>query len=83
MGPSRVSIDSSDRFPGPETVSQCAEEYRRLLDLLGDQTLREIAELRVQGHTIDEIVERLGLAKTTVHRKLRLIRKSWLAEVPS
>jgi transcriptional antiterminator len=29
----------------------------------------------VQGHTVDEIAEKLGMARRTVHRKLHLIRK--------
>jgi DNA-directed RNA polymerase specialized sigma24 family protein len=61
--------------PGPETINIWAEEYHRLLKCLGDETLQTIAELRVQGCTIDEISERLGLARRTVHRKLQLIRR--------
>jgi DNA-directed RNA polymerase specialized sigma24 family protein len=75
-----------DRFfdgsPGPATLRVWAEEYDRLLNLLGDETLRTIAELRVQGYTIDEIAERLGLASRTIHRKLQLIRKILRAETP-
>src|SRR5262245_34625747 len=67
--------------PGPATLNVCAEEYGRLLDRLGDGALRQVAELRVQGYTVEEIAERLGLARRTVHRKIHLIRKVWLAEV--
>jgi DNA-directed RNA polymerase specialized sigma24 family protein len=74
-----------DRFlaqsPGPATLNVWAEEYERLLDRLGDGTLRRVAELKVQGYTVDEIAERLGLARRTVHRKIDLIRKVLLAEV--
>jgi len=42
---------------------------------LGDEILRTVAELRVQNYTIDEIAEKLGLARRTIHRKLDLIRK--------
>src|SRR5262249_25282718 len=66
--------------PGPATLAVWAEEYGRLLDCLGDGTLRQVAELRVQGYTVEEIAERLGLARRTVHRKIDLIRKVWLAE---
>jgi DNA-directed RNA polymerase specialized sigma24 family protein len=66
--------------PGPETLNIWAAEYDRLLNRLGDDTLRQIAELRVQGHTIDEIAEKLGMARRTVHRKLHLIRKILGAE---
>jgi DNA-directed RNA polymerase specialized sigma24 family protein len=66
--------------PGPATLNAWAEEYGRRLDHLGDGTLRQVAELRVQGYKVEEIAERLGLAQRTVHRKIRLIRKVWLAE---
>jgi DNA-directed RNA polymerase specialized sigma24 family protein len=62
-------------WPGPGTLNIWAEEYERLLARLGDETLRRIAELSVQGYTIGEIAGRLGLARTTIHRKLGLIRK--------
>jgi DNA-directed RNA polymerase specialized sigma24 family protein len=67
--------------PGPATLNVWAEEYGWLLDRLGDGTLRQVAELRVQGYKVEEIAERLGLARRTVHRKIHLIRKAWLAEV--
>jgi DNA-directed RNA polymerase specialized sigma24 family protein len=57
-----------------------AEEYGRLLDRLGDGTLRRVAELKVQGYKVEEIAGRLGLAQRTVHRKIHLIRKVWLSE---
>jgi DNA-directed RNA polymerase specialized sigma24 family protein len=69
------------RSPGPATLNVWAEAYGRLLDCLGEGTLRQIAELRVQGYTLEEIAERLGLARRTVHRKIDLIRKVLLAEV--
>lgn len=69
--------------PGPETLVAWAEEYRRLLNSLGDRTLQNVAELRVQGYKLEEIAKRLGLARRTVHRKISLIRKLWLAEIRS
>jgi DNA-directed RNA polymerase specialized sigma24 family protein len=73
-----------DRFfaaaPGPVTLNVWAEEYDRLLKRLGDDMLRTIAELRLQGYTVDEIAGRLGLARRTVHRKLHLIRSILHAE---
>lgn len=67
--------------PGPATLNVWAEEYSRLLGCLGGGTLRQIAELRVQGYKVEEIAERLGLARRTVHRKIDLIRKILLTEV--
>jgi IS30 family transposase len=56
-----------------------AEEYERLIDRLGDDTLRKIAELSVQGYKIDEIAEQLGRARRTIQLKLQLIREICLA----
>ena len=80
-------VPAFDRFfaqaPGPETLHIWAAEYERLLERLGDATLRNIAELRVQGHTVDEIADKLSVARRTVHRKLNLIRKILSAEFAS
>ena len=54
-----------------------AEEFRRLLDCLGDDQLRQIALERMEGYTADEIAERIGCARRTVARRLELIRQLW------
>jgi DNA-directed RNA polymerase specialized sigma24 family protein len=61
--------------PTPEFAATVAEEYRRLLDRLDDDVLRQVAVLRMEGHTSDEIAERLGCARRTVARQLALIRR--------
>ncbi len=66
--------------PTPEFAAMVAEEYRRLLDALDDDTLRQVALDRMEGYTSDEIAERLGCARRTVARRLDLIRKIWAAE---
>ena len=66
--------------PTPEFAAMVAEEYRRLLDGLGDESLRQVALWRMEGYTNDEIAERLGCARRTVARRLDLIRKTWLDE---
>ena len=45
-----------------------AEEYRKLLDRLGDDVLRKVAILRVEGFTTDAIAEQMGCARRTVAR---------------
>jgi DNA-directed RNA polymerase specialized sigma24 family protein len=66
--------------PGPASLAAWSEEYNRLLDRLGDPTLREIARMRVDGYSVDEIAAVLGRARRTIARKLQLIRKMWLVE---
>jgi DNA-directed RNA polymerase specialized sigma24 family protein len=61
--------------PTPEFAAMVAEEYRRLLERLDDDVLRKVAVLRMEGHTSDEIAERLGCSRRTVARQLALIRR--------
>jgi DNA-directed RNA polymerase specialized sigma24 family protein len=72
-----------DQSPGPATLNIWVEQYKRLLDRLDDEKLKQIAELSVQGHTIEEIAKKLGLARSTIHRKLGLIRKILLRNAPA
>ena len=63
--------------PTPEAAAVMAEEYRRLLDALRDETLRKVAVWRMEGETEDAIAARLGCARRTVARQLALIRAIW------
>jgi DNA-directed RNA polymerase specialized sigma24 family protein len=71
------------REPTPEFAAQAAEECRRLLDRLGDDELGAVALWKMEGHTTEEIADRLGYVPRTVERKLRLIRTLWAEEVGS
>jgi DNA-directed RNA polymerase specialized sigma24 family protein len=66
--------------PTPEFAAMVTEQYRLLLENLGDDALRQVALWRMEGYTSDEIAERLGCARRTVARRLDLIRKIWLEE---
>jgi DNA-directed RNA polymerase specialized sigma24 family protein len=66
--------------PTPEFAAMMAEQVRRLLALLDDQTLRTIAVWKMEGFTNEEIAARLGCALKTVSNKLRLIRLKWERE---
>ena len=48
--------------PTPEFAVMVAEEYRVLLDRLGDDVLRKVAILRMEGFTTDAIAVQLGCA---------------------
>lgn len=66
--------------PSPEFAAQVAEETQRLLGLLdetGDDELRQVAMLKMESYTVEEIAVRLSCAPRTVARKLALIRKLW------
>jgi DNA-directed RNA polymerase specialized sigma24 family protein len=66
--------------PTPEFAAMVAEQYHRLLEGLGDESLRQVALDRMEGYTNDEIASRLGCARRTVARRLDLIRKIWTTE---
>jgi RNA polymerase sigma factor (sigma-70 family) len=66
--------------PTPEFAAQVAEEYERLLDRLGNETLCRVAVWKMEGLTDDEVAERLGCSRRTVARKLEAIRIIWSEE---
>ena len=80
--------DGHDPFAGvpagelePQLAAIVTEECRRLLDALGDDTLRAIALCKMEGYTNAEIAAKIGRVEGTVERKLALIRAKWDGEV--
>ena len=63
--------------PTPAFAAEVAEECRRLLALLNDPGLEQVALWKMEGHSNDEIAARLGCVPRTVERKLRAIRELW------
>ena len=70
------------REPTPELAALVAEQCQRLLGLLGEEDLRSIALLKMEGYTNEEIAQRLGCARRTVQRRLNLIQDVWQHEAP-
>ena len=67
--------------PTPELLVALAEEHVRLLRLLDDDTLRQVALAKMEGCTNEEIATQLGVTCRSVERKLNRIRAQWLREV--
>jgi RNA polymerase sigma factor (sigma-70 family) len=65
------------REPDPALAAEVVEEYERLLRLLDDKQLQEVALGRMQGDSVEEIAERLDCSERTVKRKLSTIRRLW------
>jgi DNA-directed RNA polymerase specialized sigma24 family protein len=84
VGDDRSSV-GFDQFRGeaatPEVLAIAAEEFQRLMSLLDDDRLREIAQSKLEGHTNEEIGQRLGLACRSIERKLQRIRQVWEGEL--
>ena len=66
--------------PTPELAAQVADECRRLLGLLRDESLRSVALWKMEGYTHEEIAAKLGCVRYTVDRKLKAIRHIWEGE---
>jgi DNA-directed RNA polymerase specialized sigma24 family protein len=79
--------DALSREPDPVMVVQTAEEYRRLLAMLPNAELRNIAVSKMEGYTNEEIAGKLkdgaGRSLATVERKLAHIRTIWAKEIAS
>ncbi len=62
------------REPTPQLAVQVVEQFRQWLDCLGDDTLRQVAVLKLEGHTNQEIADQLGCSLRSIERRLRGIR---------
>jgi DNA-directed RNA polymerase specialized sigma24 family protein len=82
-GPDEESVLGQvlSRDPTPEFAAQMTEECERLLRGLGDDELKSVALLRMEGYTVEEIAVRQGCVARTVKRKLQLIRSIWEKEL--
>ena len=64
----------------PEHLAALEEERTRLFEALPDDTLRDIANKKLEGYLNAEIAEQLSVTERTVERKLQRIRNLWTAE---
>jgi DNA-directed RNA polymerase specialized sigma24 family protein len=66
------------REPSPELAVLVADQYKCLRARLGDDSLRLVLDLSLEGYRREEIAARMGRTLKTVTRKLEVIRKVWL-----
>ena len=64
----------------PAVLAEANEEVERLLSLLDDADLQQIAILKMEGRTDAEIANVVGRSRVTIVRKLGLIRQIWKTE---
>jgi RNA polymerase sigma factor (sigma-70 family) len=82
--PAAVQISLSELVsttPAPDFLVALEEQYLRLLEILRNDQLREIAVLRIEGYTVEEIATRIGIGRRAIERKLQLIRSKWKHEI--
>ena len=65
------------REPSPEFAAEVSEQCERLLALLPDESMRELALLKLQGHSNKDAADRLKCGLRTIERRLGLIRRIW------
>jgi DNA-directed RNA polymerase specialized sigma24 family protein len=81
-GPSTPLLEQIlSREPSPDLAAEVAEECQRLLKLLKNKELEQIALARMDGQTVEEIAANMGFAPRSIKRKLGLIRGLWSREV--
>lgn len=76
-GDGRGVAGCSGLGPSPEDVALLAERRGRLLGCLTSETLRETAQLKLDGHTNDEIADKMGCTRQTVKNRLRRVYQTW------
>jgi DNA-directed RNA polymerase specialized sigma24 family protein len=69
------------REPDPAFAALAAEEHRRLMEALSDEELRRVAQLRMEGNSVEEIAQQMGYVARSIKRKLQLIREIWEREL--
>lgn len=67
--------------PSPALAAQFSDEYERLMQLLPDDQARQVAKLKIEGHTEVEIAARLQRVTRTVRRRIEVIRRIWAEEL--
>jgi len=70
-----------NREPDPGMAALAADEHRRLMEALGDDELRRVAQRRMEGDSVEEIAKLFGYATRSIKRKLQLIRETWEREL--
>lgn len=78
-----ANVESTE--PTPEEAAQLADELRHMMQRLDaeDPThrLREVALLKLEGYTVEEIARRQQCARKTVSLRLSVIRGLWRKEL--
>ena len=67
--------------PSAAFAVEVAEQSEHLLGLLPDESMRQLAVLKMEGCSNREAADALGCSLRTVERRLELIRKLWTAQI--
>jgi DNA-directed RNA polymerase specialized sigma24 family protein len=64
--------------PSPAQSAEAADHLSRLLSILNEHLLQQIAICKLEGYTNAEIAKRLDCSLSTVGRKITIIRDTWI-----
>lgn len=67
--------------PTAEFLTELEEQNQRLLELLRDDRLRQVAVARIEGYASQEIADSLHISLRSVERKLQVIRRAWAKDL--
>lgn len=71
----------ADEQQPPDIAAMMADECQRLLDLLDDTFLVDVALLKLDGWTNEEIGTKTNFTRRTIQRALNAIRAKWQREL--
>jgi RNA polymerase sigma factor (sigma-70 family) len=63
--------------PTPDIAAVVADETRQLIASLDDELAQNVAVLKMEGYTHDEIAKKLSCTTRTVERRIKQIREQW------
>ena len=70
-----------DKIPSPEPTPEFAAEFvdvcELLMNSLEDPNLQKVATMRMEGYNDSEIAQKLDCSRSTVQRRLEVIRRHW------
>lgn len=73
--------DLVSQAPTPELIALLREQHQDLMDSLPNETLRQVARLRLEGYSVKEIATEFEYTTRWAERKLQLIREIWGAKL--
>ncbi|MGI9472058.1 MAG: ECF-type sigma factor [Rubripirellula sp.] len=78
-------IGGFDQFvhgePTPEFLAVMNEQQAEMFRILPDETQRNVARLRFEGFSNEEIAKELDISLRSVERKLKVIREIWTSMI--
>ena len=75
------TVDAVRTQASPLTIVELNDWVRHLFSRLQDDGLANVADLKLQGYTNQEIAKSINRSERTVENRLRLIRKIWSEEI--